>query len=182
MAVVNILTIPDKTLDKKSERVTKIDSEVKEIVQNLLDTVVAERDPMGAGLAAPQIGFNKRICVVREFYVEFKNGKEEEKATEHILINPEITVDSNKTTLDWEGCLSVPDTYGLVKRFKKIKVKALNENGESIKFSATGLFARTIQHEIDHLDGILFTKKVTGKFYTEEELDKLYSIDTSKLG
>lgn len=90
-----------------------------------------------------------------------------------ILINPKITQKSSETELDWEGCLSVPDRYGLVERYKKIKITAKDLNGNKLKIKAEGFFARTIQHETDHLDGVLFTSKVVGKTLTQKEFDKI---------
>ena len=75
--------------------------------------------------------------------------------------------------IGWEGCLSIPNVYGKVKRAKRIKVEYIDEKGEKRKLKAEGFFARTIQHEMDHLDGILFTTKVIGKTYTEEEMERL---------
>ena len=93
---------------------------------------------------------------------------------EFILINPKITETSKETEIDWEGCLSVPDKYGKVERYRKIKVTAQTLDGNTIHISAKNLFARVIQHEVDHLDGILFTSRIVGETITEAELDKLY--------
>jgi peptide deformylase len=173
MAVVPIIKIPNKILLQKTENVTEINEEVRADIQNLLDTLDHAHEPEGAGLAATQIGLNKRICVVRNFVY---NPADENEPTvqEFILINPKIISRSRETITDWEGCLSVPDVYGKVERYKKIKVKAMNEMGENIRLTATGFFGAVVQHEIDHLDGILFTEKVLGETYTEEQLNKLY--------
>jgi peptide deformylase len=90
-----------------------------------------------------------------------------------ILINPKIVSRSKETETDWEGCLSVPNVYGKVERFQKVKVSALGADGKDIKLKTSGFLARTVQHEIDHLDGVLFTEKVIGQTITEEELDKI---------
>jgi peptide deformylase len=173
MAIREIVKIPNKILNTRLEEVVEITPEISEMVKDLKDTLSNSKVP-GAGLAANQIGINKRICIVRDFYPNPEKDNEE-IYKEYVLINPKITVSSKKEGLDWEGCLSIPDTYGLVKRLKKIKVEALDENGKKIKFTAEGFFARTILHEVDHLNGILFTSKVVGKTKTEKELDKLYS-------
>jgi len=177
MAVRKIVTIPNLILDKPCQKVTEVNSEVKEIIQDLKDTLLNSVQP-GAGLAANQIGINKQICIVRDFFPGEKPGEETYK--EYVLINPQMKVASQKQAIDWEGCLSVPDIFGMVQRFKKIKVDALNEQGKRISFTAEGFFARTIQHEIDHLNGIIFTSKIIGSTKTEKELDHLY--DTKKLG
>lgn len=172
MAVKPIITIPNKVLRTKTEKVKQIDSEVLALAKDLLDTVRVAKDPEGAGLAATQIGVSKRVCVVRNF---FRDPTNEEKVLSEdvVLINPKIISTSKETEVDWEGCLSVPDKYGKVQRFSKIKISALGVDGKDIKFKASDYFARTIQHEIDHLDGILFTDKVIGGTIGEEELDKL---------
>ena len=175
MSVVPIVTIPSEILNKPTEKVGAAEvagTEIKQLIQNLLDTVLAAKDPIGAGLAAPQIGVSKRVCVVRRFYQNPENP-DEDLTKEYVLINPKIISSSDETVLGIEGCLSVPDTYGNVERAKKIKIKALNEKGEPIRMSESGFMARVIQHEIDHLDGILFTTKITGKTYTEAELDEI---------
>lgn len=173
MAIRNIVTIPNLILDKPCQQITEVNAEVIDMVNDLKDTLESSKVP-GAGLAANQIGLNKCITIVRDFYPNPENDRQE-LYKEYVLINPKINVASQKEALDWEGCLSIPDTFGLVKRFKKIKVEALNEKGKKIKLNAEGFFARTIQHEVDHLNGILFTSKVLGTTKTEKELDKLYS-------
>jgi peptide deformylase len=174
METTPILTIPDKRLFTKSERVTDFGPETKKIVRDLLGSLHKAADPEGAGLAAPQIGALKRIAVVRNF-LENPDGSDKSLIQEFVLINPKIFGESRETFIDWEGCLSVPDTYGRVERFKKIKVQAQNENGENIRLSASGLFAAVIQHEVDHLDGILFTSKVIGTTVNGKELDQIYA-------
>ena len=172
MAVVPIMTVPDKVLTTKCKKVKEVDSETKKIVQDLLDTLLSAKDPEGAGLAAPQIGITKRICIARNFYLDPANP-EKELSQEIVLINPRIISKSKDKITDWEACLSIPEIFGKVERSKKVKIRALNENGEDIKINATGFLARITQHEIDHLVGILFTSKVVGKTITEEELDAL---------
>jgi len=170
MALVPIIKVPNQILNTKCDKVGKVDNEVKETVQNLLDTLKAAKNPEGAGLSAPQIGVSKRILIARRFLPNPKNP-DESILEEHVFIDPKIISKSKETYLDYEGCLSIPNIYGKVERAKKIKVKALNEKGEIIRLKASGFLGRIIQHEIDHLDGILFTSKITGKELTEEELN-----------
>lgn len=172
MPIRPIVTIPNDILTTETKKVIDINSEIEEVVKDLKDTLLSAKEPEGAGLAATQIGSTKRICVVRKFYPNPENP-EETISKEYVLVNPKIISTSKDTDTRYEGCLSVPDTYGKVERFKKIKVKALDEKGEPVRITATGFFGRTIQHEIDHLDGILFTSKVEGKTLTEHELDSL---------
>ena len=114
------------------------------------------------------------MCVVRNFYPDpAKSG--EYTHEDYVLINPKIVSTSKETEIDYEGCLSVPNVYGKVARYKKIKVDALDVSGERIKIKAQDFFARTIQHEIDHLEGILFTDRVIGDVITEQEMDAVFA-------
>ncbi len=141
MAVYNVVTLPDEVLRQKAKPITNINAGVLRLLDNMKDTMYAFD---GVGLAAPQIGVSKRIVVVDtgEEYYE--------------LINPEIIFREGEQTGS-EGCLSVPGIAGIVKRAKKVIVKALDRNGQEINITANDLLARAFQHEIDHLDGILFT-------------------------
>lgn len=171
MTVKSIIKYPNTILNTRCEPVKHFDEEVKTIIKDLLDTMEAHKDK-AAGLSAPQIGTAKRICVVRYFFDDNMHAKRS-NYQDIVMVDPKIISKSKETELDWEGCLSIPDTYGLVERFEKIKVRALNELGEHIQLKASDYLARVIQHEIDHLDGILFTSKIVGKTLTESEIDKL---------
>lgn len=144
MAIRNIRTIGDDILRKKCRRVDEINDRIVTLIKDMQETMYAAD---GVGLAAPQVGILKRIVVV-----DIGEGIVN-------LINPEI-LDGEGEYLDEEGCLSIPGEQGVVLRPEKIKVKALNENGEEIIFEAKDLFARAICHELDHLDGVLFVDKV----------------------
>lgn len=172
MPVQKIILEPDPVLHQKSEKVKSITPEIKALIQDLIDTAENAKDPEAAGLSAPQLGVLKRVILARNFFKDPKNPH----AYLHenvILINPKIISASTETDLEWEGCLSIPDTYGKVRRPVKVKVDALDETGERIRLKATGYFARIVQHEIDHINGILFTERVEGKTLTEKELDQL---------
>ncbi len=172
MAVVPILTIPDKRLNMQCDKVTVFDDNLRQEVQNLIDTLSHAKNPEGAGLAAPQIGVMKRMVVVRDFYTEPGN-RDKILSQDILLVNPKIISHSKELITDWEACLSIPDTFGLVDRYKKVKVKAQDIDGNEIKLNANGYLALVVQHELDHLDGILFTSKVRGETVNEEELDKI---------
>lgn len=174
MAVVKIVQAPDPVLNTKCEEITDFNEETKALAQDLLDTVLEAKDPEGAGLAAPQIGVSKRMCVVRRF-LERKDDESASESKNYVLINPVITKFSKEKRLGWEGCLSIPHTWGQVERADKIKVEAFDENGERVRINTSGFFARVIQHEVDHLDGILFTDKnrLVGKAYNDDEFDNL---------
>ena len=146
--ILPILTTPSKKLRQKAEEVKKIDQSVKKLALDMWQTL---RVNFGIGLSAPQIGELKRIIVV-----EMENPEIPQTT---ILINPIITKLSKEKENFEESCLSLPGLAGAVSRSKEVKVEGLNLQGKNIKLSASGLFARVLQHEIDHLDGILFTDK-----------------------
>ena len=149
MSLKDILIYPEKRLRKKSQTVEKINKKIQKLLDDLADTMY---NAPGVGLAAPQIGENVRVLVVDI------STKEEEKSLME-LINPAIT-DSSGTQKSEEGCLSVPGYYGNITRKKKITVEAVNRDGEKFKIEAEDILARVLQHEIDHLDGILFFDKM----------------------
>lgn len=176
MAVQKILEIPNPILRGKTTKITKFDEEVRKLITDLKDTLASAHNPEGAGLSSNQIGIAKRVCVVRNFKDNLQaNGVDSVPSfVEKILINPKIVSKSKENNIEWEGCLSVPNQYGRVSRATKIKVAYQDEEGKRMKLSATGFFARVIQHEIDHLDGIVFTDRVKGKlvpesFFLEQE-------------
>ena len=147
MPILKILTQPNPILRKKSVEINleKIKSrELKGLISAMAKTMLKDD---GVGLAAPQIGKNIRMVVVNS-----KDGV-------FCLINPKFTKKSWARELGQEGCLSIPGVFGKVKRHKKISLTYYNENGEKIKLTAEGMMARVIQHEVDHLDGILFIDK-----------------------
>ena len=167
MPIKNIIQHPNKILLKKSLPISNHNDAV-EIAKDLLDTLENSKVP-GAGLAAPQIGINKRVCVVRKFYGD-------NKYKDIVLINPTIIKYSKEKILSLEGCLSIKDTYGYVLRYKKIKISYTDLSGIKKTLKADGFLSRVVQHELDHLEGILFIQKlVDGKTYTEKELDKITS-------
>ena len=159
---LKIITEPNPILHKVSKELTldKLKSKkIQDLIKQMAPTMLLKD---GVGLAAPQIGKSLQICVIHKNYTTKKNK-------DLILVNPTWKKVGIFRDWDEEGCLSVPDTYGKVKRYKKIKVEALNEKGEKLKFTASNFFARVIQHEVDHLNGILFIKKAKGihKVYKE---------------
>lgn len=142
MAMLDIVLYPDDPLTGKSEPYTEIDPELPKLADDMLETM---RTFEGVGLAGPQVGLAKRIFVMRE-----------PDGDSMCLVNPEI-LDRDGHEEGEEGCLSTPKIYSLiVPRARWIKVKALSVVGEPLQFEATDLSARIIQHEIDHLDGIMF--------------------------
>lgn len=145
MSILPIFTYPNNILTTKSKKITDIkSSEIKELISDMLETLEKNK---GLGLAANQIGRLLQLCIIK------LDGKA------HILINPKYKSKSWKKTIIEEGCLSFPGQFFPVKRHKKVKVAAWDRNGKKIIIEAEGLLSRALQHEIDHLDGILFTKR-----------------------
>ena len=156
MALLPIVKHPNDVLETKCEEVTSFDRNLAKLLNNMYDTMVKAD---GVGLAAPQVNVAKRIAVVE---VDEDFGKIE-------LINP-VILESKGSDVDIEGCLSFPGIYGEVERPNYVKVRAQNRKGGTYILEAEGFLARAIQHEMDHLDGILFTSKVT-RYIDEEELE-----------
>ena len=152
MSVYSIVTKEDKLLRKTSKAVPEVTDNVRKLLDNMLETMYASN---GVGLAAPQIGILKRVFVV-------DIGPDGPGPLK--LINPEI-IERSGYQVGPEGCLSCPGIYGEVKRSMNIKMKALNTDGEEIIIEASGFLARALQHELDHLDGILFIDTATNLEY-----------------
>ena len=161
MATRNILTKEEPTLYKKSRPVKSFDARLHQLLDDMAETLLKSG---GVGLAAPQVGVLRRAVLVIETNVP---EGEDEKIIE--LINPEIIERSGEQRRA-EGCLSFPDEYGIVTRPMEVTVRAQDRNGKEFTVSGTGLTARCFCHEIDHLDGIVFTS-VCERMLTEEELE-----------
>lgn len=150
----NIITTPNPLLRQKSTKVNQITDEIHEIISDMirlsLEWEKAHPYELSAAMAAPQLGVNRRIIIVRDDL----NNKDNSGFT--ALINPEVIKTDGKIIKDYEGCLSVPEIYGLVGRPKKVKIKALLEDGHEVRLKAEDFLARTLLHEIDHLNGVLF--------------------------
>ena len=155
MALREIRLDGDPLLRKKSKEITEVNERIKILLDDMVETM---QNANGVGLAAPQVGILRRAIVIDV-------GEEKLKA-----INPEI-IETSGSIVDLEGCLSIPGISGTVKRPEKVKVKFLDENGNEKIIEAFGLLARVLCHEIDHLDGILYTDKVIETF-TNEELEE----------
>ncbi|MEQ8284500.1 peptide deformylase [Thalassospira sp.] len=147
MALREILIVPDPRLKKECEPVTDVNDEIRQLLDDMLETMYAAP---GIGLAAPQIGVMKRVVVMDV-------SDEEEKSKPLKMINPEIIWESEEMAVYQEGCLSIPDQYADVERPAEVGMRYLDENGKEHEIEADGLLATCIQHEIDHLDGVLFT-------------------------
>lgn len=163
MAIRNILTKEEPTLYKHCRPVTEFNPRLHQLLDDMRETL-SRAD--GVGLAAPQVGVLRRAVLVIETNVE---EDEDEYFIE--LINPEI-IESSGTQKGAEGCLSVPGEYGVVERPLNVKVRAQDRNGDFFEVEGTGLTARCFCHEIDHLDGVMFTS-IAERMLSEEELQNL---------
>ena len=162
----NLITIPDKILRMKSKRIGFVDDSIKNLANDMVETTLDwdHDSEFGAALAAIQVGEPIRLTVVRN---SFENGEDKTFTT---LQNPEIVKSSPEMISDIEGCLSVTGIYGRVKRHLKIKVKAQDLEGNEIRLSLEGFPARVLQHEIDHMHGIIFLDHI-------KDSKNLFSID-----
>ena len=141
-----IIIEPDTILRKKSETLEKVDNELRGLMDDMLETMYAAP---GIGLAAVQVGILKRLIVI-------DISKDKEKKNPLFLINPEIVSKSNKTTIYEEGCLSLPGYFAEIERPAECKIEYLDYDGKKSEMKASGLLATCIQHEVDHLNGVLF--------------------------
>jgi peptide deformylase len=155
MPIREIITLPNPILRKKARKVQDIDSALQTLIDDMIDTM---RDEPGVGLAAPQVAVSNRVVVV-EYAKDSENGEVEEKPKLYVVINPEISRPSSEMVVGIEGCLSIPGLVGEVDRHENLVVKGLNRYGKPVKIKASGWLARIFQHEIDHLDGIVFTDR-----------------------
>lgn len=168
MAILTVLRFPDEKLRTKAVPVTEVNDEIRTIVSDMFETMYAEK---GVGLAATQVNIHQRIVVI---------DVSEDKSEAFTLINPEIIAKSDETVINEEGCLSVPGSYAKVDRHTKVTVKALDVNGNEFTLDGEELLSVCIQHELDHLAGILFVdylsplkrQRIKTKLEKEARLDK----------
>ncbi len=154
MALLEIVVTPDPILRRKAHKVTEFDKDFRTLVDNMVETM---RDAPGVGLAAPQVAVPLRLVVVE--YGDDEDDNAPKKL--YVLVNPEFIEKSEEMVSGVEGCLSVPGLIGEVERHQSVTVRAQNKQGKPIKIKAEGWLARIFQHEIDHLDGILYTDLAT---------------------
>lgn len=165
----NIITLPNLHLRQKSSRISTIDGHTLQLIADMksatLDWEQSRPHEIGAALAAVQINHLKKIVIIRG---DFEDKKTKEFIT---LINPEIIKTYGEISYDHEGCLSVPDVYGLVPRHNKIRLRATSELGKQFRMRAEGFLARVLQHEIDHTNGTLFID------YIRESRDAFFKLN-----
>ena len=176
MAVRRIALAGEPILREKTKKVTRITDDVQRLVDDMVETM---RAAPGVGLAAPQVGVAQRVAVIE---VPVKDEVDEENKPRqrlYVLINPEITAMSEEVICAEEGCLSVPGYVGEVERAAEVTVRYLNRAGQKMRLKGRNFLARVIQHELDHLDGILYTDRLASldalrpvKPGTEEEAEQ----------
>ncbi len=170
---LEIVKMPNAGLREKTKPVKKIDDNLQTLIDEMIETM---REAQGVGLAAPQIGRNLRMAVIESLPKEDEEGNEIPDSRDlFVVINPEIVWHSNEIVSGIEGCLSIPGYLGEVDRSESIRVRALNREGKKVKLKLNGWTARIFQHEIDHLDGVLFIDKLTSpeNLWTEEAYRKM---------
>lgn len=174
----NIITLPNPHLRTKSVRVHVVTDQTRQLIKDMTDASLDWEDSrpheISAALAAVQIDSLERVVIVRSDF-------DDKSIREFIpLINPEIVKYEGSVVSDYEGCLSVNGFYGKVPRYSKVRVKALNANGEEIRIKAEGFLARVLQHEIDHTNGIVFVDHIEDKhdaFYRLNDQGELDPLD-----
>jgi peptide deformylase len=159
MTVREIKVIDDPILRRKAKKIEKITPEIRKLIEDMIETM---RAAPGVGLAAPQVGVSERVIVI-EFAEEDEETDQDappKKKKLYALVNPEIVWASDELVEGTEGCLSIPGWAGDVMRHEAIVVKGVNRSGQRIKVKVDNWLARIFQHEIDHLDGILYTDRL----------------------
>lgn len=170
MALRQIVHLPEPILRRKAKPVTKFDKDLQTLIDDMIETM---REAPGVGLAAPQVNLPMQLAVVE--YAEMEDEEEEKEDAPppqkklFVLINPEIVKVSEEKVTGVEGCLSIPGLVGEVERHQAIQVRALNRHGKPVKHKVDGWMARIFQHEIDHLNGVLFTDRAVRVWKPSED-------------
>jgi peptide deformylase len=169
MTLRKIVTLPEPVLRRKAHAVTKFDKNLQTVIDDMVETM---RDAPGVGLAAPQIGLSERLIVIE--YYENDEEEELEDAPKKVwaMLNPEIAKASEEMVMGVEGCLSIPNLVGEVERHAAVQVKGFNRHGKPMKIKAEGWLARIFQHEIDHLNGVMFTDRATRVWQPSQEVEE----------
>ena len=157
MALLQITTLPDPVLRRKARKIAAVDKDLQPLIDNMIETM---RAAPGVGLAAPQVAQSIRLIVV-EYGEENEEGEVAEPKKLYVVINPEMVLASEEKEMGIEACLSIPGLAGEVERHSAVVIKGLNRFGHPTRIKAQGWLARIFQHEIDHLDGVVFTDRAT---------------------
>jgi peptide deformylase len=175
MSKLEIITPQNPVLRQKAEPVTIFDDELQALIDNMIETM---REANGVGLAAPQVARPLRLAVI-ETPPEMDDAGDEipESRDLYVIVNPEISWASSKKVDGIEGCLSIPGYLGEVNRPESVRVKALDRHGKKISLRLKGWDARIFQHEIDHLDGVLYIDRLPEHFWREDEYYAMLEAD-----
>lgn len=181
MTILDIVTLPDPILRQKTHKITKFDDDLQRLIDDMIETM---REAPGVGLAAPQVGKPISLTVIETLPDVDDDGNElEETRKLYVLVNPEIIWSSRELVDGIEGCLSIPGYLGEVERHDSIRVRAQDRYGRKVRYRVYDWDARIFQHEIDHLNGVLYIDKLTEpqNFWTEEEFRaRFYDEDEGK--
>ncbi len=170
MTLRKIVTLPEPILRRKARKVTDFGPELQTLIDDMVETM---REAPGVGLAAPQIDIPSRVIVV-----EYGSDEDEEVPPKlYAVVNPEITRFAKESEIGTEGCLSIPGIVGDVDRSLSVTVKGLNRHGKPMRIKAHGWLARIFQHEVDHLDGVLFTDRAEKVWKLEDENSQVVAAD-----
>ncbi len=173
MTLLDIVTLPRKILRSRTQPVAQFDDQLQRLIDDMIETM---REAPGVGLAAPQIGRSIKLTVIETLPELDEDGNEIETSRElYVIANPEIVWTSRSVVDGIEGCLSIPGYLGEVERYESIRVRAQDRHGKKIKLRLNGWTARIFQHEIDHLNGVLYIDRLTDQdnFWTEEEFEAI---------
>ena len=170
MTIRPIVTLPEPVLRRKARAVTRFDKNLQTLIDDMIETM---RDAPGVGLAAPQVGVSERLIVV-EYYEneQAEEAEDEAKKKVWVMVNPEIVKASDEKVMGVEGCLSIPSLVGEVERHESLQIKGLNRHGQPMRVKAQGWLARIFQHEIDHINGIVFTDRAVKVWQPQAEEEK----------
>lgn len=175
MTILEIIRPNNPTLRKKTQLVTNFkDPDLQELIDNMIETM---REANGVGLAAPQVNRSLRLAVIETLPEVDEEGNEIEGSRDlYVIVNPEIIWESRQTVDGIEACLSIPGYLGEVERFQSIRVRGLDRHGSKIRLRLHGWDARIFQHEIDHLDGVLYIDRLThpDNFWTEQQYQEQF--------
>jgi len=175
MTLRTIVTLPEPVLRRKARTITRFEKDLQILIDDMIETM---REAPGVGLAAPQVNISERLIVI-EYAEEDEEENPDQPEIEQkpkprklfVMINPEIVKKSEEKLMGVEGCLSIPNLVGEVERHAAVQVKGLNRHGKPIKVKAEGWLARIFQHEIDHLNGVLFPDRATRVWQPPQEIE-----------
>lgn len=176
----DIVTLPNPTLRQTSQRIGVVDDEIRQLAVGLIEAMQdwekTHPNELSAAIAAIQVAKPYRLVIIRS------DRKGKKAANFSCYLNPEIVKQDGELAIDNEGCLSIPDIYGKVLRYPRVKVRAMTLDGEQVRITAEGFLARVFQHEVDHLTGKLFIDKVQNdRFYKMTEGGKLEPLKSDEI-